>query len=83
MHYQSIFRNDLFKEQIFVVTGGGSGIGRCIAHELASLGAGVVITGRHKGAASKGCNNGFAVLMDYFSFKDLAPSSTLIFRPSL
>ena len=48
MHYQSVFRDDLFAGQVIVVTGGGSGIGRCIAHELASLGAGVVITGRHE-----------------------------------
>ena len=48
MHYQSVFRDDLFAGQVIVVTGGGSGIGRCIAHELASLGAGVVITGRQE-----------------------------------
>jgi citronellol/citronellal dehydrogenase len=46
MGYQSVFRPDLFKDQTIVVTGGGSGIGRCTAHELASLGAKVIITGR-------------------------------------
>ena len=33
-------------EQTIVITGGGSGLGRCTAHELAHLGADVVITGR-------------------------------------
>lgn len=46
MSYDSIFKPALFSGQIIVVTGGGSGIGRCTAHELASLGAMVVITGR-------------------------------------
>ncbi|RTL30164.1 MAG: SDR family oxidoreductase [Burkholderiales bacterium] len=45
-HYDSIFRPGLFAGQVHVVTGGGSGIGRCVAHELAALGATVVITGR-------------------------------------
>ena len=44
--FQSVFRPDLFKGQTIVVTGGGSGIGRCTAHELASLGADLALVGR-------------------------------------
>lgn len=46
MTYKSVFAADLFKGQTIIVTGGGSGIGRCTAHELAALGANVVIVGR-------------------------------------
>lgn len=46
MKYHSIYRSDLFEDQTVIVTGGGSGIGRCTAHELASLGASVAIVGR-------------------------------------
>jgi citronellol/citronellal dehydrogenase len=44
--YQSIYARGLFDGQTIIVTGGGSGLGRCTAHELAHLGANVVITGR-------------------------------------
>lgn len=44
--YQSVFASQSFADQTIIVTGGGSGIGRCNAHELAALGAKVIITGR-------------------------------------
>jgi citronellol/citronellal dehydrogenase len=45
--YASVFRPGLFNDQVVIVTGGGSGIGRCTAHELASLGAKVALIGRN------------------------------------
>ncbi len=46
MGYRSVFRPDLFAGQKIIITGGGSGIGRCTAHELVALGAAVAIVGR-------------------------------------
>ena len=46
MSYRSVFRADLFAGHVVIVTGGGSGIGRCTAHELAALGAHVALVGR-------------------------------------
>ena len=46
MTYGSVFAKSLMAGKVMIVTGGGSGIGRCTAHELAALGAHVVLIGR-------------------------------------
>ena len=47
MVYRSAFAPGLMSSRVVLVTGGGSGIGRCTAHELAALGAHVVLIGRN------------------------------------
>jgi len=54
-HYRSVFRPGLFVGKTVMVTGGGSGIGRCTAHELASLGAHVVLVGRNADKLENTC----------------------------
>ncbi|PJK30090.1 SDR family oxidoreductase [Minwuia thermotolerans] len=46
MGYRSIFRDGAFDGRVVIVTGGGSGMGRCTAHELSALGATVAVVGR-------------------------------------
>lgn len=53
MAYTSVFRPDLFKDTTVIVTGGGTGIGRAIAHELSALGAHVVLAARSKANLEK------------------------------
>ncbi|MBX3497793.1 MAG: SDR family NAD(P)-dependent oxidoreductase, partial [Parvibaculum sp.] len=56
MKYRSVFRNALLADQVVVVSGGGSGIGRCIAHEVAALGAHAVLIGRRADNLEKVAN---------------------------
>ena len=60
MSYNSIYRWELFREQIIVVPGGGSGIGCYTAHQLASLGAHVAIVARNMGAVRHGRRNAYS-----------------------
>lgn len=47
MKFRSIFRDKAFQGKNIIVTGAGSGIGRCVTHELSSLGANVILIGRN------------------------------------
>lgn len=74
MKYQSIFKPGLFAGQTIVVTGGGSGIGRCTAHELSSLGANIVLVGRKieklESVASEIVEDGGTVSCHAFDIRD-------------
>lgn len=43
---QTVYRDDLFKDQVVVVSGGGSGLGRAMAALFGRLGARIIICGR-------------------------------------
>ncbi|HTE60599.1 MAG TPA: SDR family oxidoreductase [Solirubrobacteraceae bacterium] len=51
----SVFRDGLLDGQVAIVTGGGSGIGRATALELAALGARVVVAGRRPDPLRETC----------------------------
>jgi citronellol/citronellal dehydrogenase len=44
----SLFRDDLFRDEVFLITGGGSGIGFNIAEQAGRLGAKIAICGRRE-----------------------------------
>lgn len=54
-NYNSVFKKNMMTGSNIVITGGGSGIGRCIAHELASLGATTLLLGRKSDKLAKVC----------------------------
>lgn len=71
---QTVYRPDLFKGQVVVVTGAGSGFGLAIACLFARLGADLAITGRNEErlAAAKTFLEGFGghVFTSLFNIRD-------------
>lgn len=59
--YNAAFKPDFFAGQTVVITGGGSGIGRCTVHELASLGVNVVLIGRNVNNLAKNGRTDFGI----------------------
>jgi len=74
MSYDSVFKPGLFDGKTVIVTGGGSGIGRCTAHELSALGARVVLVGRDRAkldvVATEIAEDGGAVDTEAFDIRD-------------
>jgi 3-oxoacyl-ACP reductase-like protein len=58
---KSIFKEDSFKDQVVVVTGGSKGIGRAISDNFANLGANVVGK-KSPGSIFKNSNFNFNIL---------------------
>jgi citronellol/citronellal dehydrogenase len=54
--YPTVFRDDLLKDQVAVISGGGTGIGKGIAFLFARLGAKVVICSRQEENLKKACD---------------------------
>jgi NAD(P)-dependent dehydrogenase (short-subunit alcohol dehydrogenase family) len=53
MSISDVFSNTLLKGQVAIITGGGTGIGKEIAHQLGSVGAKLVLAGRREEVLKK------------------------------
>ena len=67
MDYRSVFKPGLFAGQTIIVTGGGSGLGRCTAHELKALRRAARSGRAHAGKARSG-ERGTGRRNDTFTF---------------
>lgn len=82
MAYRSCFRDGIFQGKVALVTGGGTGIGFCIARELALLGATVVIAGRDVSKCEQGARRMQAELSSTSSTGSSSTVGTIVVGPS-
>lgn len=80
--YNSIFKKNMLTGSNIIITGGGSGIGRCIAHEISSLGATPLLIGRKKEKLAKVCleisDNGHRAAFEICDIRDEAQVNEVI-----
>ena len=75
--WKSVFRSDLFQGKVALVSGGGTGIGKSVASELAGCGATVVIASRNQEACQETANEINKVLQSSLGKVAAGPSTNI------
>lgn len=75
--WQSCFRPNLFEGKVALVSGGGTGLGRAISFEIATLGATVVIASRNREVCLQAAKEMNALLQQTSGKVVVGPSTSI------